>query len=264
MNFSSLAKRAGKLLADNSPMIMTAIGVTGTLSTAYLAGKASYEASQVIENERTSRLMRKDPVTKKPVDPPLEFKDMAELTWKLYVPAAGSAVMTIACIVCANRIGTRRAAALATAYSLSEKAWGEYKDKVVDKLGATREQKVHDEIAQDHVTKNPPVDKQIVITGDGEVLCHEALTGRYFKSTVQKIKAAQNEINAEVIHDSCASLSEFYDLVGLPRTSMSDEFGWNTDTLMEINWSTTLSDKEEPCISFTFNKTPIRDFHRYS
>jgi hypothetical protein len=262
MNLSRLLKHAGKFLTDNSPTIMTAIGATGTLATAYFTGKASYEASKVIENERSARLIKKTDEEGKPL-PPLEPRDIIELTWKLYIPAVGTAAATICCIVAANRVGARRAAALASAYTLLEKAFDEYKEKVIEKIGATKEQKIHDEIAQDHISKYPP-DKQIIIVGAGDVLFREGLTGRYFMSTVQKIKAAQNQINADVINDGYASLSDLYFLLKLPKTDMSDEFGWNTDKLMEINFSPAASEDEKPCFEISFNKTPIREYSRYS
>jgi Family of unknown function (DUF6353) len=263
MIFDNLVKRAGKLLADNSPLVLTAIGVTGTVTTAFLAAKASFAAAEKIEDEKNSRLIRKTDADGHLL-PAFDNRAKAELVWKCYIPAAGTLVMTVACIVTANRIGTRRAAALASAYALSEKAWGEYKDQIIKTIGANKEQKVVDTVAQDRVTNNPPVDRQIIITEDGNVLCHDSLTGRYFMGTIEKIKAAQNEINHDVNTVGYASLSDFYYLIGLSRTSMSEEFGWNGDQLMEINFTTTLAeDGKRPCISFSFNHTPIRDFHLF-
>jgi hypothetical protein len=255
VNFGNLAKRAGKLLADNSPLVLTAIGVTGTVTTAILTGKASFKASDKLRDEHEARLISKRPQ--------LETKEKVELVWKCYVPAAGSLVMTVACIVTANQIGTRRAAALAAAYSVSEKLVSEYKEKVVETIGANKEQKIRDELAQDRVNRNPVESAQVIVTGDGEVLCYETFTGRYFRSTVNKIEAAQNEINREILGCGFATLTDLYFLLKLPRTAQSDEVGWNNDKPLDIKFSTTMSDSKEPCISIDYEREPHRDYILY-
>jgi hypothetical protein len=244
------------LITDNSPAILTAIGVTGTLSTAYLTGKASFKAGDILAREQRLRSQTID------IAPILETKEKVQLVWKLYIPAAGSAVMTTAAIVCANRISTRRAAAMAAAYSISEKAWNEYKDKVVEKLGANKERAVRDEIAQDRVNSNPVGVNQVIITGGGDVLCYDMYTGRYFTSDMETLKKAQNDTNYEVLNNFYCSLTEFYNRIGLSSTTTSDDVGWNSDEMLELTFSTTMSDDQRPCLAMSFAVEPIRNFHR--
>ena len=255
MAFSDFARRAGKLAADNSPAILTAIGVTGTLTTAYLTGKATFKAAEVIaenEHEFGNGLSFQ-----------MGSRDKVELVWKLYIPAASTAVLTVGAIVFANRIGTRRAAALAAAYSISERAIEEYKAKVVERMGVTKEQAVRDEIAQDRVKRNP-VSREVIVTGKGEVLFYESFTGRYFTSTIQAMDSAVNEINAQIISDNYAALTDFYYKIGLAKTSMSDEVGWSAPTLLKVQYSTTIAEDERPCIVIDFEAGPIRDYDRFN
>lgn len=252
MTLTAIAKRTEKLLADNSPAILTAVGVTGTLTTAFLTGKASFRASDDI---RAVENLRK-------VD--LEPKEKFQLVWRLYIPPVATGVLTVVSIVGANRIGTRRAAAMAAAYSISEKALSEYKDKIIEKIGVNKEQKIRDEVAQDQVNRNPPSQNQIIVTSGGEILCHEAFTGRYFMSSMEALKKAQNETNALVLNNMYASLTDFYNALDIPSTSNSDELGWNTDKLMELEFTTTLSEGDRPCLSFSFRAVPIRDYYRLS
>lgn len=255
MIFADISRRAGKLVADNSPVILSAIAVTGTVMTAVLTGKASFKAALIIDEEKLRLHLEEN-------DAPLEVKERVDMVWKLYVPAAGTAAMTIFCIIAANRIGTRRAAALASAYKISEKAWGEYKDKVIETIGRKKEEAVRDEVAQDRVDNNPVSKTNLIVTGGGKELCFEEFTGRYFETDVQSLRKAQNDINHQVNNSYYASLTDFYDLIGLPRTSLSDEFGWNSDELLELEFSTTMSKDERPCISIGFRAVPIRDYHR--
>jgi len=183
------------------------------------------------------------------------------LTWKLYVPTVGTGVLTVACIIGANRIGTRRAAAMAAAYSLSEKAFVEYRDKVIEKIGETKEQKVHDAIAQDRVDANPVSSREVIITGGGDVLCHDSITGRYFESNVETLRKAQNDINYKILASNYATLHEFYSLIGLPSTLYSSEVGWNNDNMLELEFTTVLSEEGKPCLSVNYKTYPIRGYY---
>lgn len=253
MNVGILAKRAGKLANENSPAILTAIGVTGALTTAYLTGKASFKAAEILREaeEDQNRKAFNDPDVF-----PLEPREKFELVWKQFVPAAGMAALTVAAIISANHIGTRRAAAIASAYTLSEKAFEEYKGKVLTKFGEKKEQTVRDEIAQDQVKARALNQSKLVVVNGGDVLCFDQRTGRYFNSSLEALKKAQNDTNHIIINDSYASLTDFYDNVGLPATDESEEVGWNSDKLLELEFSTVLSEDGRPCLAVGFMVKP--------
>jgi Family of unknown function (DUF6353) len=243
MNVNKLVNNLEKIIRVNSPTILTAIGVSGTLTTAYLAGKASIRAARVIDNEQERLNRIEKGVT-------LGKKEKFKLVWKLYIPTAVSGALTIGCIISGTRIGTKRTAAAYSLLTVSEKAFGEYRDKVVEQIGAKKEQTVRDEIVKDRVTNNPP---GVIIIGSGDVLCLEMHTGRYFNSDMETLRKAVNTINAKIIQQMDANLSEFYYLVGLPNTSYSFMSGWNSDKLLELHFSTTLSEDGRPCIAFDYN-----------
>ena len=255
MSFTSFAKKAEKLIIDNSPAILTVTGVIGTLTTSYFTGAATFKAAEVIRQGRLANDISTDPK----LEP--DFKGDFKAVWKLYIPAAGIAFLTITCIVCANRIGTRRAAAMATAFAISEKAFTEYKEKVVEKIGENKEQKIHDELAQDRVNRNPVGDREVIIAGSGNVLCFDEFTSRYFTSSMEELRKAQNEVNYKMLHETFASLTDFYDVIGLAKTSYSDQVGWNCDMLFELRFSTTMSDDDRPCISVGFKRDPVKGFY---
>lgn len=252
MTLSNIAHKAEKIISDNSPLILTGIAVTGTITTALLAGRASFKAAQILADDLHYR---------EPGDEATP-RDKLEMTWKLYIPAVGAGVTTVICIIASNRIGTRRAAAMAAAYSISEKAFAEYKDKVVERLGDAKEQKIRDEIAQDQVNRNPVSTREVIITGNGDVLCYDSITGRYFQSNVESLRKAQNDVNHQILMNMYASLNDFYQEIGLPVTPYSNEVGWNADNLLELKFSTVLSEDGRPCISVNYAISPIRDYFR--
>lgn len=248
-----MAKHVERVAVDNSPAILTAVGVTGTVTTAIFASKASFKAADII------REMESEEGT--PEDPKQRLVERTKATWQLYIPAVGVGTATIACIVFANQIGTRRAAAMAAAYSMSEKAFTEYREKIVEKIGETKEQEARDEIAQERVERNP-LGSQVIVMNDREVLCFDQYTGRYFNSTMETIKQAQNRINYRMIRENYASLNDFYDYIGLEWVPTGDDLGWNSDQMLEISFTTVLSDDQRPCIAIDFHTVPVRNFYR--
>lgn len=251
MNLSALIDKTVSLAKSNSPEIMSALGIGGVVGTAILAGKASFNAARAIDREQYH-------IDRMPAPYELTAKEKFKLVWKLYVPTSLSGSVTIAAIVLASKGNGRRTAAAVAAYSLTERAFSEYKEKVVEQIGTNKEQKVRDEIAQDHVTKNPP-SKEVVILGGGSVLCCELLTHRYFRSDMETLRKAQNDINAVALAQNYVALSDFYDILELPNTSESDNIGWDSERLMELRFSSVISEDGEPCLAFEYNYTkPLR------
>ena len=178
MQLANLIQTIGKTLSDNSPTILSGIAVTTSIATVVLATKASFSAAEDIRDEEIIR----ERTTLDSQD--LTIREKVELVWPYYVPVAVTGTVTVVCIIAANRIGNRRAAAMAAAYTMSREAFAEYKDKVVERLGETKEQKMRDEIAQDQVNRNPVSNNELHITNTGDVICYDSITGRYFKSNV--------------------------------------------------------------------------------
>lgn len=244
MRVRTILKQFEKLVVDNSPSILTGIGVVGTVSTAVLTGKASFKAAEILHG----------------TDIPTK-KEKALVVWKLYVPAIGTAALTITAIIAANRVSTRRAAALAAAYSLSEKAFHEYKEAVVERIGASKETHIRDELAQKKVNERPVGGSEVIVTGGGKVLCFETMSGRYFESDMETLRKAQNDLNYVIIQQSYGTLHEFYEMIGLPPTPYSSEVGWTNLHPFELSFSAVLATDGRPCIAIDYAVYPIRDYY---
>jgi Family of unknown function (DUF6353) len=248
MNFHALAKSLERVLVDNSTTILTGLGIAGAFTASYLSADASFKAADLLRETEEQSIQ------------PLDLKEKVGLVWHLYIPAVGTLALSTAAIIGAHKIGARRTMALAAAYDITEKAFAEYKEKVAERLGRTKEQSVTDAIAQDKTDRRPPT--EVIMTGRGEVLCYEAFSGRYFHSDVETLRKAMNDINHQILNSMYASLSDLYHLLGLPQTTYSDEVGWNCDKLLEIAFSATLSEENKPCIVVNFTTSPIRGYHR--
>lgn len=237
MSLSELTRTVERTLRSNSPAVLAGLAVSGTITTAYLAHQVGYQVG------KESRPGFEDQ----------SLKDRFALLWKSYIPTTVSGIVTVGCIVAGTRVSTRRAAAAYSLVTISEKAFTEYKEKVIEKFGENKEQAVRDEIAQDRVKNNPPTDQQIVIAGPGNVLCCELHTGRYFHSDMETLRKAQNEINAKLLREDSAVLTDFYYILKLPATSTSWDVGWTSARLMELKFSTVMSEDSRPYIAFEYN-----------
>lgn len=256
MDFKQLSNQIPRFLIKNSPAILTGVGVAGALTTAVLTGNASFKAAQIIALRQGEHdLEEKNHL--------FSTKENFQLVWRLYIPAVGTAAITVAAIIFANRVSDRRTAAIATAYALSQSAFEEYKEKVIEKMTPKKEQALRDELNQDRVNNNPP-EQNLVIIGKGDVLCYEAFTGRYFTCDMETLRKGMNDINQQVMHDSYASLTDFYDRIGLPSTKVSDDFGWNTDELLDLKFSPVIANDQRPAIAFEYNLHPVKGYNRLS
>jgi hypothetical protein len=256
MNLGTIAKLAEKYVTDNSPHILTGIGVAGTLTTAVLTGKASMKAARMIDQEQYKINIHE------PKGHTLEWREKVFIVWKLYIPPATLAAVTVASIIMANQIGTRRTAAMASAFVTANKMAEDYQKKVVEKLGETKSEQIRNEAGQERLNNDPVENKQIIITGGGNVLCYEPFTGRYFDSTMEELKKAMNDTNFMVINHGYASLSDFYDNVGLPHTEQSDELGWRSDKILDMKFDTYLSTDGRPALTIEYVVEPIRNYYK--
>lgn len=245
MNLSIFLNKTAQALKQNSPEILTALAVSGVVTTSYLTAKATFTAAEIIKSNEAQGVLyeRKD-----------RLKERAKHTWRLYIPAGISGVLTIACVIAASKTNSKRTAAAVTAYSLSERAFAEYKEQVIQTVGKGKEQKIRDAVAQGVVSNNPPpTGKEVVIVGPGESLCCDLLTRRYFKSDMETLRKAQNDINSKIIQSLYVTLDEFYDLIGLAHTTESNGKGWDSNKLMELIFTAVIVEDGKPCLAFEYN-----------
>lgn len=267
MGFTALTGlvRHGKfLLNENSRTILTGVGVVGTVSTAVLTGRATFKAAEIIaeEKEKFNKEKYGTEDGEAFTDHDLARFQKIKKVWRLYIPPGAMCLTTVTCIIVANKIASKKIAALAIASGISERALQEYKEKVIEKLGERQDTKIRDELAQDRVNQNPVNSREVILAGTGEVLCYDLTTGRYFQSTVEEIKRAENKMNHILNNFMSASLSEFYDEIGLPPTSFSDTVGWNANNHLEVVISAVMSTDNRPCLAIDFTYPPFTNYNK--
>ena len=238
-----IVNQALSFVKHNSPVILSSAAIAGVVSTSYLAARATLQAAE--------RIRAKEFTAGPHEDPKKRIKERVGYCWTLYIPAGVSGLMTIGCIVGTTKIGNKRAVAAQAAFILTERAYSEYRDKVIEEFGEKGDRKVRDGIAEDRVRNSPP-GQNVVLSGSGNVLCCELYTGRYFLSDMETLRKAVNDLNSMLIRQDYASMEEFYYLIGLQPTDFSSDVGWNSDKLMELEFSPVISEDGRPCLAFSY------------
>lgn len=263
MQFLDVAKqKVAEFSKENATTLLTAGGVVGTVATAILTGRAGFKANDILRKANAEKKTEIVVDGEAPIDE--VPKDALTKTEKLllvgphFIPPIVVGGITITSIIMSHRMSAQKAAALVAAYGLAERNLSEYKEKVAEKLTGPKKEAIDDELAQDRVNKTDG--HQNIVIVEGEVLCFDEETARYFRSTMENIKKAVNAVNAEILHHDHASAGFFYEEIGLPGTSWTDEIGWNRDNLLDLKYSTVLSPDGKPCIAIAFKTAPRPDY----
>lgn len=254
MNKQSLARALHTVkiaVSKHTPEILTGIGIAGMVTTTILAVRATPKALKLLEGAEYEKGEELTPI------------EMVKVAWKPYIPAATTGVASVACLVGANSVNARRNAALATAYKLSEAAFSEYRDKVIETVGEKKEQVVREKVAKEQVDKHPVAQNNVIATGKGKTLCFDPYSGRYFTNDIETIRRAANEINERMLNSisGYASLSDFYDEIGLPHTEISHEIGWNTSNIVKLDISAHVTDDGGSAIVVGHYNPPRYDYY---
>lgn len=261
MKFIKTVKRG---FGKRSPEILLGIGIASGITATVLAVKATPKALELLTEKRYEKygdtLKEDDSYDDMPELKPVE---VVKATWKCYIPAAINGVASIACLLGSHSVNAKRNAALATAYKLSETALNEYREKVVEEIGEDKEKVIRDKVSQKHLDEKPVSKNEVIITGTGKQLCYDGISGRYFESDIQTIRAAVNKINETMVYEMYAALNDFYNEIGLSNTDMGDELGWNVDDgLLEISYGAMVADDGRPCITLDYHIAPRYDFSK--
>lgn len=243
--------KAEHYLNKNGAKILFGMGITAGVLSVSFAIRDTTKAMKLIEKKKKEE--EKSNLTK---------TETVKTVWKCYIPTATSLVFSILCLIASNNENIRRQIVLATAYRLSEAASKEYREKVIETIGEEGDKEIRDKIAKDKIKKNQPSENNIIITGKGDTLCYDTVLERYFKSDIEKIKRAENEVNRKILEEGSACLNDLYFYIGMSGVeSVGYDLGWDfRDGLLDIYFSSQLTENYEPCLVLDYSVRPKKDF----
>ena len=226
-------KSLQKTMRKHSPAILTGIGIAGMVATTVMAVRATPKALRMVDDKEIEDGKR------------LTTSEIVKTTWKCYIPAAVTGVCSAACIIGASSISARRNAALVTAYTISETALKEYKEKAVEVVGPKKEQAIRDAVAKEKVEKANVAERKFIYTGRGETPCFDPLTNACFKSDIEALRKAENILNRRMRSEDSVTLNDFLMEIGLEPcdSSVGEYLGWHIDKgYIDLDFSSQLVD----------------------
>lgn len=250
INLSKVLKTVQNATKKHTPEILTGIGIAGLIGAGVMAVRATPKALMLMEEKKYEEDVEE-----------LTKREIVKTTWACYVPSVIVGGMSVCCLIGASSVNFRRNAALATAYSLSESALKEYQEKVVEAIGEKKEQDIRDSVVKDKIDKLPVTNREVFLTEKGNTLCLDLMSKRYFRTDIDMLKKAVNELNRRMRDEMFISLNEFYYEIGLEGTKLGDNLGWNIDRgYIDLDFSCQLANDETPCLVIDYQVAPEYDY----
>lgn len=242
--------RTGLLIKKHSPEILIGTGVVALVGSTVLACKATLKAQDVIDEHKEKIETIKEASQYDNYDEADKGKDLA-VTYaqtgfsfvKLYGPSVTLGVLGIGCILGAHHIMKQRNLAAIAAYKLLEQGFAEYRKRVVDELGETKDRQFRTGVREVEITEPAYVDengvkhkaekkKVEVIDPD-----HKSVYARYFDENckeftnrsdynLMRIKAQEDYFNNMLRIRGHVFLNEVYDSLGIERSKAGQIVGW--------------------------------------
>lgn len=240
----------------HSPEILTGLGVTGLFASVIFSIQATPKAMKSIENKKKELGKEK-----------LTLGETISATWKHYIPTAITMATSTACIIGANSVNTRKNAALAAAYSLSETAFTEYKDKVREIVGERKANDISDDIERDKIRSDQPERvTQVEFVGVGGQLFKDGITGRYFRSDYERVMQAERDLQRQMlpgrdpfdIDDGYITMDDVYIALGLEPNG-DDRRWYLKDGYIEFKPRAILLDNGNTCTVLTYGDRRPKD-----
>lgn len=267
MSMKSIAAAALNFVARNSTTIMTIMATSGVITTAILAVDATRKSCKAIEKEKIFRAKNLE-LDGAPIesldDICLEKREVLEMCWRYYIPPAIVMLTSIGCVIGAQSVNERRKAVLAGLYSASEATLKEYKEKIVETIGDKKAEQIQAAVNQDKIKKNPQTEKNTVGPLNTNVLpqgikCYDPMVGRYFTSTVDKIREAESNVNLDIISDGWVPLNILYLHLGLDEVELGNDVGWSASLPLKIKFTSCLDEDNNPCLAINYINGPSPD-----
>lgn len=255
MNLKSMTRSIRRSLGKNAPKLLLGVGIAGAFTAVAFAVEATPKAMLLLEDKKRELDVEK-----------LDAKTVVKTAAPVYIPTAISLGMSAVCCIGALNVKERQNAALAAACTLSETALKTYQTKVVEAVGAEKEQQIREAVSLEKMAKNPepkniPTAKGIKmddVTYDQRVKCWESLSGNYIWTTRNAIEKALNGLNKQLLSDFRVTENDLFDYLGMEHNRNGDLLGWDTENTLEIEtfYSSKLDDDGMPCLVLDYRTPP--------
>ena len=248
--------KAGLKLKKHSPEILVVGGVVGLVASGVMACKATTKLSAILDDSK-EQIELFDKVAANPEMVKEEYtvedaeKDKkivkvqtAVKVAKLYAPSIAVGVVSIGAIFASNNIMRKRNVALGAAYATVDRAFKDYRNRVVDRFGEELDKELRynlktkevKETVEDENGKKKTVKRNIkymdsAMPSEFAVIYDDGCAGWTKDPEDNKFFLIQQQryANERLKRRGYLSLNEVYELLGFPSTKAGQVVGWLYD-----------------------------------
>ena len=248
--------KAGLKLKKHSPEILVVGGVVGLVASGVMACKATTKLSAILDDSKEQiELFDKVAANPEMVNEEYTVEDAekdkkivkvqtAVKVAKLYAPAVAIGVVSIGAIFASNNIMRKRNVALGAAYATVDRAFKDYRNRVVDRFGEELDKELRynlktkevKETIEDENGKKKTVKRNIQymdspMPSEFAVIYDDGCAGWTKDPEDNKFFLIQQQryANERLKRRGYLSLNEVYELLGFPSTKAGQVVGWLYD-----------------------------------
>lgn len=262
-----LVGRAGLQIKKHSPEILMVAGIAGTVTSTVLACKATTKVNKILEeknqqidviHESTEKghvIGREDveyTVEDSKKDLTIVYAQTGVKLAKLYAPAVGLGVLSIAAIVSGQQILKKRNIALAAAYAVVDGSFKDYRKRVVERFGENLDKELRYNIKAKEIEEivfdkdgNEKVEKTIANVVDEDAVTKYSEFARFFDESsafwqknaeynLMFLRRQQEYANQLLKSRGYVFLNEVYEMLGLQKAECGQVVGWIYDEVKPL------------------------------
>lgn len=240
--------KLGKIVAQHSPEILTAIGIVGFISSTVTAVHNTPKAVEMLKQAEEEK------------GEPLKAKEVVKVTWKYYIFPVIITVLSIACILGARKIESGRTAALLTACKVTEEASERFEDATREVVGDKKYNEIKQKVAENQIKENPMFEGNVINTGTGNTLYYEPLSNQYIRCSRDYIDRGINTVNKELRERDTMDVNDYLDCFQLPSidatTTGALEWDINNGGYLDLEFHYFEIETGEVCGAFRPDRDP--------
>lgn len=249
--------RVGFQIKKHSPEILLVTGITGVVTSAVMACKATTKVDAIVEESKKSINMIHEGMEAGNICD-VEYteedgkKDLAIVYIqtgvkfaKLYGPSVLLGLTSIGCILASNNIIHKRNVALSAAYTAIDRSFKGYRSRVIERFGESMDrelryniktQEVKETVVDEETGKKKTVKSTVSVVDPNTYSDYARFFDEYCAGWTKDaeynlmfLRQQQNYANELLKSRGHLFLNEVYDMLGIDRTKAGNIVGWVYD-----------------------------------
>lgn len=249
--------RVGFQIKKHSPEILLVTGITGVVTSAVMACKATTKVDAIIEESKKSIDMIHEGMEAGSIcdvkyteedgkkDLAIVYIQTGVKFAKLYGPSVLLGLTSIGCILASNNIIHKRNVALSAAYTAIDRSFKGYRSRVIERFGESMDrelryniktQEVKETVVDEETGKKKTVKSTVSVVDPNTYSDYARFFDEYCAGWTKDaeynlmfLRQQQNYANELLKSRGHLFLNEVYDMLGIDRTKAGNIVGWIYD-----------------------------------